>query len=272
MCGDLKLASVAAQCGYDYFEWTVPGLLVPQQDNAAFASILDQLKSIPLPCEALNQFIPAELKIVGPGATTAALARHVDLVTARASRAGISIITFGSGGARNVPEGFDRNKAFEQITAFGKMAARFAYDRGVLVCVEPLNRRECNILNTVSECELLVKAIDHPGFRLTVDGYHWGMEKEIPQSIQQVGPLIRHAHIATWPTRFFPGGEPCDLAPFINALTATGYTGRLSIEGKIPNPAADLPTARALLGTLCQAGQQPASGAWRPIPKGSNLY
>jgi sugar phosphate isomerase/epimerase len=70
------------------------------------------------------------------------------------------------------------------------------------------------------------------------------LERESVSDIVAAGPLLCHAHTATYQTRLAPGLEPCDFEPFFQALKEGGYDGRISIEGKWD----DLPgqAARAL--------------------------
>ena len=250
VCGGLDLAPVAQACGYDYLESTVAGVLKPLESETAFEEVLRVLAAMRLPCPALNCFIPANLKLVGPKVDLPTLEVYVTTVFRRAQRAGVQIIVFGSGGARQVPDGWDRLEAWGQLMTFGRMIAPIAARHGVTVVVEPLNRRETNEVNTLAKGAALVRAINHPAVRLLVDGYHWLLEGDSADDIVTHGSLLAHVHIATSPTRLPPVAEPCDLQPFFRALVAAGYTGRISFEGKLPDPAATLPAALALMRRL----------------------
>ncbi len=93
---------------------------------------------------------------------------------------GIGIIVFGSGGARRIPEGFDRQRAHGQLVAFCRMVGPIAREHGVIIAV-----------------------------------------------------------------------EPCDFALFFDALRRERYKGRISIEGTIPHPEAELPAAIAMMRERC---------------------
>jgi sugar phosphate isomerase/epimerase len=233
VCGGPELASTAQMAGLDYFEWSVGAFLQPRNDPQFFHQSLQSVYDSPLSCPAVNVFIPADLKITGPKIDEVALENFVITALERAQRAEIDVIVFGSGGARRVPDGFDRQVAYQQLLQFGRMVAQQAQRYAVQIAVEPLNRNECNILNTLSECAQYVREIDHPNLRLLVDAYHWLLEKESPQSILAAGNLLIHAHIATPANRLPPGAEEFDFTPFFEALTNSGYTGRLSIEARL---------------------------------------
>ena len=249
VCGGPDIARIAREAGYDYFEWSVGALLHPREDETVFEAALAEARAVGLPCPAVNVFIPADLKITGPDVDLPALEKYAATAFSRAERAGVEVIVFGSGGARRIPDGFDRVRAWEQLVEFGRMIGPLAQQHGVTVVVEPLNLGECNVLNTVSESADYVRAVDHPHVRLLVDGYHWSKDSDTVEGIVANGPLLAHAHIATVEGRRAPApGDTC--APFFATLRKAGYDGRVSIEGNIPSPAEELPRALEIMRAL----------------------
>ena len=256
VCGGVDLAAVAQGSGYEYLECSVGGLLKPLETEAAFEAGLEAWRGAKLPCPALNCFIPGNLKMVGPQVDTGALEAYVATVMRRAARTGVQVIVFGSGGARQVPEGWDTAQAWRQLVAFGRLCAPLAQKHGVTIVVEPLNRRETNIINSVAEGAALVREVDHPAWRLLVDGYHWLLDNDRAEDIVANGALFGHVHVATAPNRLPPGAEPCDLQPFFNALARAGYGGRISFEGKLTEPAVTLPAALVLMRRLADEARK----------------
>lgn len=236
ICGGPELAANAREAGFEYLEWSVAGLLKPMENEAAFAQSLEAIRASGLPCPVLNNFVPASLKITGPTADLAALHAFVSVAFARAREAGVTHIVFGSGGARRVPEGFDRDEANRQIETFLNMAAPLAQANGVTIAIEPLNPAECNILTTLAEGAALVKKVNHPAVQLLVDSYHLLRSDNVTNDVETFGGMLAHVHVATKDNRMLPGSEPCDLAPFFQALCRGGYNGRVSFEGKIHEP------------------------------------
>lgn len=248
VCGGPGVAAEAARAGFDYFEWSVQTFLQPQADRAAFLRALEQVRAAPLPCEVCNCLLPASLKVVGPQVDLPALERYVAVACERAAEAGVAIIVFGSGGARMVPEDFERGQAGEQLAAFLRLAALPAQRHGVTIVVEPLRRAECNIYNTVSECAAAVRAAQSPAIRLLADSYHWAQNGETADDIVAAAPLLRHLHVATAANRRAPGAEPCPaLDTFLATVRRIDYRGRISFEGKLGDAAAELPAAAAVL-------------------------
>jgi sugar phosphate isomerase/epimerase len=232
ICSGPEVASAAKAAGYDYIEINVSSHLKGEAGNEEFAPILKQIRDCGMPCLAANVFVPGHLKITGPEVDFLRLKRYVETVTARAEQVGLQAIVFGSSGARNIPEGFDRQQAYAQLVDFGCMVAPLAAQHGVSIAVEPLNRGESNVLNGVAEALQYVKDVNHPAFRLLVDAFHWAKENEPTSDIVTAGPWLEHAHIATYINRLAPGLEPCDFGPFVIALKQAGYTKRLSIEAE----------------------------------------
>jgi len=233
--------------GLNFIETTVAGLLCPREDDAAFASRLEAMRAAPLPTVAVNCLLPGDLKTTGPEVNAHAVDAYFTTVCRRAAKAGVEVIVFGSGGSRGVPEGFDHAAAGDQIvehlTRWGPIAA----DAGVTLVVEPLNRTECNIVNTVGEGAELVRRADHPHIRLLADTYHMALDGDSPDAIRAAGDLIVHVHCAEADGRGPIGAKGEDHRPYFRALKDIAYDGRVSIEANWDNLQAQLPEAIARL-------------------------
>ena len=232
VCAQPEAAEVLAAAGFDYIEVNVVRDLQPEVPDDALPAQPAALRDLPLPAPVANVFLPGALKLTGDAVDLAAAERYVRTAFARAAAAGIAIIVFGSGAARRIPDDFDRERAWAQLVDFGRLIGPLAMDHGVTIAVEPLNYAECNVLNTVAESAAYVRDVDHPGVRLLVDAYHWARNEEPTDAIVAAGPLLVHAHIATYANRLAPGQEPCDFAPFFGALRDADYAGALSVEAR----------------------------------------
>lgn len=250
VCAGADRAKTAADAGLEFLEMTVGGLLKPREDESDFREALDEVRAAPLPCPVVNCFVPGDLKITGPEADMAALEAYVRVACERAGAAGVEVIVFGSGGARRIPDGFERDRAHDQIVEFCRMLGPVAEESGVTIAVEPLSAKDCNVLTTVGESAALVREVGHPAVRLLVDFYHWARDGDSAADIVAAGDLLVHTHVATVPGRMPPGAEECDLAPFFRALKEAGYDGRVSIEARIGEPEKELPGAVEVMREL----------------------
>jgi sugar phosphate isomerase/epimerase len=228
---------------FDYLEVNVQAFLVPEADEAAFLPHLEAATQGARPVRAANCFLPAGLKSVGPDLDRARLLRYAETAFARAQRAGIRTIVFGSGGSRQVPAGYPVDQAAKDFIAVLKMIAPAAGAHDVTVVVEPLGRRECNFINSVAEGAAVVEQCNHPAVRLLADSYHMRTDNEPFDQVARFGRLIRHVHIAELENRGWPGRTREDQTAFFAALKQSGYTGSVSMECSWDDPAANLPPA-----------------------------
>lgn len=255
ICSGPEAAAQAHAAGFDYLEINVQAHLRPTQPESEFHACCEQLKKLPIPCRAANCFLPGHLKVTGPEVNWDTLEHYVGVALARAERVGIQYIVFGSGASRKVPDGFSREVAWSQLSRFARLCNEIAHEHGVMIVLEPLQRGETNIVNSVTEGARLVQEVDLPHFRLLVDAFHWAKEEEPVSSIVQSGSWLRHAHIATYAQRKAPGLEACDFQPFFKALQTIGYQGMLSIEGAWNDFALDAAPALAVLRSAVHSAQ-----------------
>jgi D-psicose/D-tagatose/L-ribulose 3-epimerase len=152
----------------------------------------------------------------------------------RCRELGASIIVWGSAGSRNVPDGYSRDQAWEQIKTFLKHAGDIAGPRNLIIAIEPLRKQESNIINTGAEALRLVHEVNHPHVKMIIDYYHLRVEKEDPDILQKGREHIVHLHFANptgrrWPHR---ADEDPVYARFFEVVKQVDYRGGLSIEGQ----------------------------------------
>jgi sugar phosphate isomerase/epimerase len=216
--------------GYTYIEESVGGFLLPKDGETGFKDNLHSLHELKFPIWSYVVLLPGDLKTVGPNANHEGVLARTELALKRAKAAGSDYIVFGSGGSRNIPEGFDREQAWEQHIAVTKKMAPFAEKYGVTIAIEPLNRTETNLINSLAEGVRVVEAVKSPKVKLLCDIYHMLKEDESPDEIIKYGKHIVHCHIAEKEERTPPGVKGDDFRPYLSALKKIGYNGGLSIE------------------------------------------
>jgi len=237
---------VASVEGLDFLEGLVSDVLCPLEPREVFARREAAVKSLAYPMEAVNRLFPPEMKTTGPEIDRRALDEYMAVLCRRAARIGVKVVVFGAGGSRRVPEGFDRAKAWNQLAGHLKRWGPMARDADLVIAIEPLNRKESNIINSVAEAAELARAVDHPNIRILADTFHMGRENEGIEGIASAGAdLLCHVHCADPVERAPLGLGPSDHRPYFRAIKRIGYTGRVCIEAIWRDLPAQLPAAVA---------------------------
>lgn len=250
-CTPLANIEAAKAAGFDYVELATSE--VAALSDADFEQTAARIKNARIATPAANLFLPATVKVTGPAINQAEQMAYVRKAFTRLSRLGTEIVVFGSGGARNVPDGFPKDQAFQQLVEFGRRIAPEARARGITIAIEAQRREETNIINSSAEGLDLVNAIGDPNFQLMIDFYHLASEKEDPSIVTRAGAHIRHLHTANPDGRVFPRKwEEYNYAPFYAALRQIGYDKRISVEASTKDLPTDAPLAIALLRRALQ--------------------
>ena len=245
-CTPLRNLEAAKAAGFDYVELSTTE--IANLSDADFDQAVTRIRQVGLPVPATNLFLPAALKVTGPTVDQQQQMMHVRKAFDRLAKLGTQIVVFGSGGARQVTDGFAKDEAFQQLVDFGRRIAPEARARGITVTIEPLRRQETNIINSAAEGLRLVEAINDPNFQLMVDFYHLASEQEDPSIIQRASAHIRHLHMANPTGRVFPRSwDEYNYTPFFAALKQIGYDKRISVEASTQDFPTDAPLAIALL-------------------------
>ena len=217
-----------SDAGCDFFEFGV-GMLCPEAPKSLFEEFKALVANSPLRAECFNSFIPANLRVTGPDVDKVRLDNYLDGATERTAELGGEIIVFGSGGARHVPEGFSRKLAHDQILEFLGVAANYAQQHGLVIAIEPLNRSETNLINSIAEAVQYADEIARPEIKVLVDFYHQMVEGEAFDQIVRAGERIAHVHVADT-DRLYPGSGKYDYQGFARSLADAGYNKRISVE------------------------------------------
>ncbi len=229
-CGIPKQAAGFKAAGFEYLEGRVAEMFKPNVSDAEFAPTLAMLKACVLPIRACNCFFSKEFRLTGPDAAHEPALEYAVTACRRADEIGVPFIVLGSGGARNMPEGFDPAKGKEQFITFCQKLGDLIRDCKVTVVLEPLPIRSTNLLHKVAEGIEYVDAINRPRIQLLADIHHMLSEKEGPDSIRKAGARILHCHIAELQGGSPPGTHGEDFRGYFSALREIGYVGGVSCE------------------------------------------
>lgn len=251
VCAGVDALSLAAAAGCDYVEMGFAQVAALSDEE--YSDLLAKVRASDVPVEAMNGFLPGTMRLTGPEADHDAPLPFIEKGFARAKELGVKVVVFGSGGARQVPEGFPMEEAQKQMAAFARVAAGYAHAAGIRLAIEPLGWKECNFIHTVKEAlEIRRMAGDPEGLYVLGDLYHMHMNDEDFLGIMEADDALAHCHIAAPVSRVFcgPGQDDALYAGFFAALKQIGYEGRISLEGRCDDMARDLPASIAFLRTL----------------------
>ncbi|PCE16005.1 sugar phosphate isomerase [Microbacterium sp. SZ1] len=105
-----------------------------------------------------------------------------------------------------------------------------AADSGITLAVEPLNRYETSILNTVEQSLEALSPLLGEGVGLALDTYHLNIEEKRPtEAIRAAGPAIAHVQVCG-SDRGAVGDDHTDWPEILRALDDAGYRGPLGLE------------------------------------------
>ncbi len=105
-----------------------------------------------------------------------------------------------------------------------------ARSAGVRVAVEPLNRYETSLLNTVGQALEALDGLPADGCGVAVDVYHQNIEeKHVGNAIRSAAGRIAHVQVCG-NDRGAPGDDHLDWPDIAAALAEAAYTGPLCIE------------------------------------------
>ena len=123
----------------------------------------------------------------------------------------------------------DRAAILDSLSQLDPVAKEY----GVYLYLEPLNRYQDHMLNTISDA---VSIIDEGGFervKITGDFYHMAIEEDdISESLKKYAKYYGHIHIAE-NHRYQPGTGSIDFARHMNTLKEIGYEGAVVNEGRV---------------------------------------
>ncbi|MBC8105290.1 MAG: sugar phosphate isomerase/epimerase [Anaerolineae bacterium] len=231
ICTSAENSAPAKAAGWDFIEENCQSILQGLVEDDAQWMGRQRAAQSALPVLSANVLLPGSLKVTGPDFNEDALANYLHRVAERAKIIGIKTIVFGSGGARNVPDGFDRDAAKAQLADFCTALGVIGAGSGIMFAVEPLRRQECNIINTVGEAMPYVLAINQPSLQCLVDTYHLWSESEPLKNVRDAMPCIKHVHLADLEGRVAPGlSGTSDYRPIFRILKDAKYDGLISVE------------------------------------------
>jgi len=129
---------------------------------------------------------------------------------------------------RMVPEA--RAEIVAQLRASLEPVVDVARAAGVTLAIEPLNRYETSIVNTVDQAlDIFAPFLGEP-LGLALDSYHLNIEEKNPTAaIRAAGDHLAHVQVCG-NDRGAVGDDHIDWPEFLDALDDVGYAGPLNLE------------------------------------------
>lgn len=231
------------KAGFDAVELSVrdPRLI----DVAGLKSVLARHHAAVTAIGTGQAYLEEQLSFVDgdPSVRDRALARikeQIDLAALLGAKVIIGLIR----GRREA--GVTEEQAREWLVQNLQACSGYAGELGVDILLEPINRYETNLLNTIGECLPLLEAVGAGNLLLLPDTFHMNIEeRDILASIREAGPHIGHFHAAD-SNRWAPGSGHLDFPAIFKTLKGTGYDGAIAVE-IIPGPDPDTAVRQAVI-------------------------
>lgn len=226
--------------GAKYFTENLPGYAeIPARelyamDKERFDALQTEAQERGIEIYGANCLTPMDMRLTGDEVDMQAIRNFSIVVFDKLAQLHVPMVVFGSGKSKSVPEGFSREKAWDQLFEIGALFADLAKQYGQTVVVEPLSYNETNIVNTIEDAVFYTNTVNRDNFKYMVDFYHFDNNGQEDASLLNNSAGLVHAHIASPKLRAVPETEEewAFTCHCLDLLQAIGYKGGLSFEGK----------------------------------------
>ena len=254
ICTDFVNLPGVAALGFDYVELSLADVAaLPEAD---FAELADWADASGIRVYACRDMLPGDLAVTGPGVNATTLHGYLKHALGRAKRLGVKVVALDAAKSRAVSDGGDFPFAWRQLGNFLRLCQGHAKECGVTVCLEPLRKADCSLLNLVSEATLIAGLLQLDNIAVAAHWGHMSMASEPMDALWRAAPLLRHVHLENALTRRLPAlGDGEDYGRMLSPLNTMGYTGGISLCGAITETfvqeaAAGLEYIKLLIGDM----------------------
>ncbi|MHB8277990.1 MAG: sugar phosphate isomerase/epimerase family protein [Candidatus Humimicrobiaceae bacterium] len=163
------------------------------------------------------------------------------------------------------------SEEFEYAVGGLKEVANYAKKYGVCLCLEPANRYETYMINTVEDSLKMLDAINEPNVGLLLDTYHMNIEeKDMYKSIIAAKDKIFHFHVNE-NDRGTPGTGHIQWDDVFRALKEINYDRVVTIESFVDS-SIDISSLVAVWRRLAPNAETLAREGYKFIKKMSKKY
>jgi D-psicose/D-tagatose/L-ribulose 3-epimerase len=159
-------------------------------------------------------------------------------------------------GKRRMLSADARKKEWDLAVKNVRIACEIAAQHNCQLAIEPINRFETDLVNTAADVCQLVKDINHPAAKISLDSFHMNIEEKNPMdAILQAGSDLIHMQISE-NHRGIPGTGITPWNDYATALNKINYTGVISLESFTPKN-------QQLAEAVC---------IWKPLAESQELF
>jgi D-psicose/D-tagatose/L-ribulose 3-epimerase len=228
----LSLIDHAKRLDFDILE-----ICIEDPDTIDVASISARLTEVGLKATVCGAFGPGrdlsaeESEIRANG--VAYLSRCIEIASALGATSVVGPMYSATGKTRML-EPPERKEQWRLAVESIRQAATIAADHAVKLGIEPLNRFETDLVNTVEQGMRMVEDIDRPNVGLLLDTFHMNIEeKDIPAAVRRAGGHIVEFHACS-SDRGTPGEDHLPWPAIASALRDVKFQGPVVIEAFTP--------------------------------------
>ncbi|MEO2015740.1 MAG: sugar phosphate isomerase/epimerase family protein [Fuerstiella sp.] len=156
---------------------------------------------------------------------------YLKLLADTCAALGGRVLVFGSPQQRNLLEGITTEQAMDYAAEVFRAAVPTFQERDVVLCMEPLTKKETDFVNTCADAVSLMQMVDHPSFILHQDVKAMvGAESDtVSELIHRHSDICGHFHVNDT-NLLGPGMGETDYHPILKALLDVDYQGWVSVE------------------------------------------
>ncbi|MFD4421090.1 sugar phosphate isomerase/epimerase family protein [Agromyces sp. NPDC058484] len=228
---DRSLAAIAAKAaGMGFGSIELPVEQEGDWSPDAAADVLAEHGLLPVVIGAMG---PGRNLVAAPGSEVVATQNYLVHCVKVAERLGAGVVagpfTASTGRTWRMDDA-ERTARYEELRTSLAPVVRQAAERGIRLAIEPLNRYETSLVNTVDQALEALGPLLGPGLGLALDSYHLNIEeKDIGAAIRTAGEHIAYVQVCG-NDRGAVGDDHIDWPAFLDALDDAGYAGPLGLE------------------------------------------
>ena len=230
--GELWLAQHVKELGFEVFE-----VCVEDPAIVSAAAVAEASEAAGIAVSVCGAFGPerdvSHEDAVVRGQAVAYLEYCIDL----ASRVGSPHVAgpmYAATGVTRLLTGGERKAQRLRAVEGLRRVAEMAGERGVRLAIEPLNRFETDLINTIEQGLELCDLVGLRNVGLLLDTFHMNIEeRSLPAAVRAAGDRLFHFH-ASENDRGAPGSGHIGWLEVFDALDDIGYEGQIVIESFTP--------------------------------------